>query len=384
MTTTNNNLGLYLHIPFCVRKCSYCDFLSFGCSDVKILNEYAAALMKEIRIRAADWRDKKVDSIYIGGGTPSLLSEWDIGKILDTIREEFDVTEDAEITIEVNPATVSDEKLIRYLRKGINRLSIGVQSFDNHVLNVLGRIHTKNDAFYCYQRAMKLGFKNINIDIMFGIPQQNMKMWKDTVRQAIFLRPTHISLYSLQVEEGTEMFKKVYVDELLELPAEEIDREMYHTALRMMRTAGYEHYEISNGALPGYSSRHNIKYWSYDEYLGLGLGASSFAGGVRFKNCESMYEYVQAIKEGVAPIDAGSVEKYTLREEMGIFAFTGLRKAEGIDLKRFEEVFGMDFFDVYDIELVNKYKGKLLYKQDRLFLSEDGMDISNKIMAEFI
>ena len=219
---------------------------------------------------------------------------------------------------------------------------------------------------------------------MFGIPQQNMKMWKDTVRQAIFLRPTHISLYSLQVEEGTEMFKKVYVDELLELPAEETDREMYHTALRMMRTAGYEHYEISNGALPGYSSRHNMKYWSYDEYLGLGLGASSFAGGVRFKNCESMYEYVQAIKEGVAPIDAGSVERYTLREEMGIFAFTGLRKAEGIDLKRFEEVFGIDFFDVYDIELVNKYKGKLLYKQDRLFLSEDGMDISNKIMAEFI
>jgi len=180
------------------------------------------------------------------------------------------------------------------------------------------------------------------------------------------------------------MFKKVYVDELLELPAEETDREMYHTALRMMRTAGYEQYEISNGALPGYRSRHNMKYWSYDEYLGLGLGASSFAGGVRFKNCESMYEYVQAIKGGVAPIDPKSVEKYTVREEMGVFAFTGLRKSEGIDLKRFEEVFGMDFFDVYDIELVNKYKGKLLYKQDRLFLSEDGMDISNKIMAEFI
>ena len=382
--TKTNNLGLYLHIPFCVRKCSYCDFLSFSCNDAKVLSEYVTALMEEVKIRAVDHRDKKVDSIYIGGGTPSLISEWDIGKLLDLIREEFDVTEDAEITIEVNPATVSDEKFERYLRKGINRLSIGVQSFDNHVLGVLGRIHTKNDAFYCYQRAKKAGFENINIDVMFGIPEQNMKMWKDTVRQAIFLRPAHISLYSLQVEEGTDMYRKVFIDGEFELPAEETDREMYHTALRMMRAAGYEHYEISNAALPGRASRHNMKYWSYDEYLGLGLGASSFAGGARFKNCDSMYDYVQAIKKKTAPTDEGSIEKYALREEMGIFAFTGLRKAEGIDLKKFEELFGIDFFDVYDVELINKYKGKLLYKQDRLCLSEKGMDISNKIMAEFI
>ena len=341
-------------------------------------------MMEEIKIRSVDWKNKEVDTIYIGGGTPSLLSEWDISKIIDCIREHFNVTNDAEITIEVNPATVDDEKLAKYLKKGINRLSIGVQSFDNHVLSVLGRIHTKNDAFYCYQRAKKIGFKNINIDMMFGIPEQTMKMWKDTVRQVIFLRPEHISLYSLQVEEGTEMFKKIYEDGVFEPTAEEIDREMYHTALRMMKTAGYNHYEISNSALPGCASRHNMKYWSYDEYLGLGLGASSFAGGVRFKNCDNMYDYVQAIKNGEAPIDADSMEKYSVREEMGVFAFTGLRKADGIDLKKFEEVFGMDFFDVYDIELVNKYKGKLLYKQDRLFLSEDGMDISNTIMAEFI
>ncbi len=340
--------------------------------------------MKEIRIRACDWHERKVDSIYIGGGTPSLLSEWDIGKIMDCIRENFDVTDDAEITIEVNPATVSDEKLERYLKKGINRLSIGVQSFDNHVLDVLGRIHSKNDAFYCYQRAKKIGFDNINIDIMFGIPEQTMKMWKDTVRQAIFLRPTHISLYSLQVEEGTEMYRKIYQDGELEPLPEEIDREMYHTALRMMHTAGYDHYEISNSALSGFRSRHNMKYWSYDEYLGIGLGASSFANGSRFKNCDKMYDYIQAIKEGVAPVDAGSVEKYSTEEEMGIFAFTGLRKSEGIDLKRFEEEFGMDFFDVYDIELINKYRGQLIYKENRLFLSEKGMDISNTIMAEFI
>lgn len=340
--------------------------------------------MEEIKIRANEHKDKEVDSIYIGGGTPSLLSEWDISKVLDCIRDNFNVTDDAEITIEVNPATVTDEKLKRYLAKGINRLSIGVQSFDNHVLSVLGRIHNKNDAFYCYQRAKKLGFENINIDIMFGIPEQNMKMWKDTVRQAIFLRPTHISLYSLQVEEGTEMYRKIYQDSELEPLSEEADREMYHVALRMMATAGYEHYEISNSALPGYRSRHNTKYWSYDEYLGLGLGASSFTDGVRYKNCEKMYDYVQAIKAKVSSIDTGSIEKYSIKEEMGIFAFTGLRKSDGIDLKRFEEIFGIDFFDVYDIEIMDKYRGKLLFKENRLFLSESGMDISNTIMAEFL
>lgn len=384
MTTTNNSLGLYLHIPFCVRKCSYCDFLSFGCNDSKVLTEYADVLIKEIKLRAAGRRERKVDSIFIGGGTPSLISEWDMGRILDCIREEFDVTDDAEVTIEVNPATVSDEKLERYLKKGINRLSIGVQSFETSVLQVLGRIHSKNDAFYCIQRAKKAGFENINIDLMFGIPQQTMKMWKDTVRQAVFLRPTHISLYSLQVEEETEMFEKIYRDGIYEPVPEETDREMYHTALRMMRAAGYDHYEISNAALPGRESRHNMKYWSYDEYIGLGLGASSFADGCRFKNCDDIDEYVRLINENNVPTDSASIEKYSEREEMGIFAFTGLRKTEGIDLKRFEQEFGMDFFDVYDIELMNKYKGKLLYKQDRLFLSEKGMDISNRIMAEFI
>lgn len=382
--TTTNKLGLYLHIPFCVRKCSYCDFLSFGCTDSKILTEYAYALMEEIKIRSVDWQNKEVDSIYIGGGTPSLLSEWDIGKILDCIRENFSVTDDAEITIEVNPATVDDDKLIRYLRKGINRLSIGVQSFENHVLGVLGRIHNKNDAFYCLQRAQRAGFQNINIDIMFGIPEQTMKMWKDTVRQAIFLRPTHISLYSLQVEEGTEMFKKIYEDGVFEPTAEEIDREMYHTALRMMKTAGYNQYEISNSSLPGYQSRHNMKYWSYDEYLGLGLGASSFAGGVRFKNCDSMYNYVQAIKNKVAPVDAGCVEHYTVNEEMGIYVFTGLRKTEGINILHFKEIFNKDFFEVYDKSILDKYKGKLILGGNRLYLSEKGMDISNTIMAEFI
>lgn len=382
--TITNKLGLYLHIPFCTRKCRYCDFLSFSCNDNKIFSEYANALMQEIRIKSENWHYREVDSVYIGGGTPSLLSEWDIGKIVDCLKDNFNITEDAEITIEANPATLSDEKMERYLRKGINRLSIGIQSFDNNMLGILGRIHNKNDAFYSLQRAKKAGFENINLDIMFGIPGQTMKMWKDTVRQCIFLRPSHISLYSLQIEEGTEFYKMIYEDGQLEPIPEAADREMYHAALKMMKHAGYEHYEISNGALPGYRSRHNIKYWSYEEYIGMGLGASSFVDGSRFKNCEKMYDYISAIKENTAPIDAGSVESYTEREEMGIFVFTGLRKTDGINLSDFRKIFKEDFFSVYDNTILNKYKGMLILDGDRLYLSERGMDISNKIMMEFI
>ncbi len=198
--TTTNKLGLYIHIPFCARKCRYCDFLSFACTDSRVLSEYASALMREIRIKSQNWHYRGVDTVYIGGGTPLLMSARDIGRIMDCLRDNFYIMDDAEITIEANPATVSDEKMDMYLKKGINRLSIGVQSFENPVLETLGRIHSKNDAFYSFQKAKKAGFENINLDIMFGIPGQSLKMWKDTVRQCIFSGPTHISMYSLQIQ----------------------------------------------------------------------------------------------------------------------------------------------------------------------------------------
>ena len=382
--TTTNNLGLYLHIPFCVRKCSYCDFLSFGCSDSNILSEYVQALIREIRIISQSWRYREVDSIYIGGGTPSLLTEWDVAKLLDNLRDCFHVVKDAEITIEANPASLSDEKMDKYLWKGINRLSIGVQSFENYILDVLGRAHNKNDAFSSFQRAQRAGFQNINLDIMFGIPGQSMKMWKDTVRQCVFLKPAHISLYSLQIEENTEFYRMIYQEGRMEPIPEMIDREMYHTALNMIKGAGYDHYEISNASLPGYRSRHNMKYWSYDAYLGLGLGASSFVDGCRFKNHSRMKPYIDAIKRSMPPVDQSSVERYTEREEMGIFVFTGLRKSEGLSLQHFRDVFHKDFFDIYDAGIVKKYKGMLICAGDRLYLSEKGMDLSNRIMMEFV
>lgn len=381
--TTTNRLGLYLHIPFCARKCRYCDFLSFACTDSRALSEYASALMREVRIKSQNWHYRGVDTVYIGGGTPSLMSARDIGRVMDCLRDNFYIMDDAEITIEANPATVSDEKMDMYLRKGINRLSIGVQSFENPVLETLGRIHSKNDAFYSFQKAKKAGFENINLDIMFGIPGQSLKMWKDTVRQCIFSGPTHISMYSLQIEEGTD-FYDMYKNGELEPVSETADREMYHEALRMMRTAGYEHYEISNCALRGYRSRHNMKYWSYDEYAGLGLGASSFMDGSRYKNCSRMHDYIRAIKENVSPVDAGSVQNYSKREEMGIYVFTGLRKADGIDIDHFQRTFNEYFFCVYDKKILDRYRGLLVCEDGRLYLTERGMDISNKIMAEFI
>lgn len=337
----------------------------------------------EIGIKSKDWRYREVDSVYIGGGTPSLMSAWDMGKVIDALKDNFNIQKDAEITIEGNPATFSDEKMERYLRKGVNRLSLGVQSFENDVLEFLGRIHNKNDAFYAFQRAKKAGFENINMDIMFGIPGQSMKMWKDTVRQCIFLKPAHISLYSLQLEEGTE-FYNMYREGKMEAVSDISDRQMYHTALKMLKKGGYDHYEISNAALPGRRSRHNMKYWSYEEYLGLGLGASSFAGGRRFKNHSSLYDYINSIKQRKDTVDEKSVENYSEKDEMGIFVFTGLRKTEGFSLEHFRRVFNKSFFEVYDESILKKYKGLLIYTGERLYLSERGMDISNRIMAEFI
>lgn len=377
-------LGLYIHIPFCRQKCGYCDFLSFECKSDKLLGEYAKALILEIRNRKEDCIDREVDTLYIGGGTPSLMPAEDVVRIMDEVRRNFNLSPDAEITVEANPASLSREKLEYYRNCGINRLSIGVQSFDNRILRILGRLHDKNEAFHMIQTARKAGFDNISIDLMFGVPTQSLKTWIDTVRQGIFLEPQHISLYSLQLEEGTDLFRRVYDENSLSVIPDDLDRRMYHEAVSMLRDAGYNLYEISNAARPGRESRHNKKYWSYEEYLGLGLGASSFYEDKRFRNYDKMYKYIHAIKEKRVPVDEQTIEHYTVRDEIGIYVFTGLRRVEGIDLKDFRERFGVDLFSVYDPEILAKYKGKIGLYEDRLYLTEEGMDISNSIMAEFV
>jgi len=381
---TTNNLGLYIHIPFCRKKCKYCDFLSFPCTSEQVYREYVTALCMEMDSRREDCESYVVDSVFIGGGTPSLISPEDIRRLMDTVRKDFHLAEDAEITIETNPASITQAKLDAYLASGINRISIGIQSFDNHILRRLGRLHDKNEAFQKIQMVRKSGFTNINIDLMFGIPEQPMKTWLDTIRQGIFLGPQHISLYSLQLEKGTPLYKEVYEDKLFAPTPEILDREMYHEAIRLLRQAGYVHYEISNTAFPGKESKHNLKYWSYDEYLGLGPGASSFFGGQRFKNHEMMNRYIDAIKKHQVPMDERSIERYSEQEEMGIYVFTGLRKAEGISLDDFRQRFERDLFSVYDPAILRRYKGLLKLSENQLYLTDAGMDVSNTVMAEFV
>lgn len=381
---TTNKLGLYVHIPFCRKKCAYCDFLSFPCSSEQVYGEYVTALLLEMRSRTESCADRSVDSVFIGGGTPSLLNPKEFTRLMNGLREYFSVEEDAEITVESNPASLDNEKLHAYLENGVNRISIGVQSFDNRTLQLLGRLHDKNEAFNTIQMARKAGFDNINIDLMFGIPRQSVKTWLDTVRQGIFLGPQHISLYSLQLEEGTPLFNEVYRKKTLTPTPEIIDREMYHEAVLLLKQAGYRHYEISNTARPGYESRHNMKYWSYDEYLGIGTGASSFFGGSRFRNLSKMTRYIDAIKRRAIPVDGESIEHYTEREEMGIYVFTGLRRAEGVSLDDFRKRFDVDLFTVYDPAILRRYKGLINLYDNQLYLTDAGMDVSNRIMAEFV
>ncbi len=381
---TTNNLGLYIHIPFCRQKCKYCDFLSFPCTSEQVYGEYVTAVGMEMDMRREDCAGYETDSVFIGGGTPSLLSPEDLTRLMEKVRENFRVTDDAEITIEANPASLTRDKIAAYLAAGINRISIGIQSFDNQVLRRLGRLHDKNEAFQKIQMARKAGFDNISIDLMFGIPEQSNKTWLDSVRQGIFLGPQHISLYSLELEKGTPLYREVYEEKKFDPTPEIIDREMYHDAVELLKQAGYRHYEISNTARPGFESRHNLKYWSYQEYLGVGPGASSFFGGKRFRNYAKMNAYINAIKHRTVPMDAATIEHYSELEEMGIYVFTGLRKEEGISLTDFRQRFEVDLFSVYDPAILRRHKGMINLYDNRLYLTDAGRDVSNRIMAEFV
>lgn len=412
-------LGIYVHVPYCVRKCRYCDFLSFECDDS--VESYVDAVLSEMRVYHEGSDEYAVDTIFIGGGTPSVIDEKYIIRILNEIRSSFDVTDDAEITIEVNPGTVTEEKLSAYQDAGINRLSIGVQSFDDHILEGLGRIHSASDAVSSFELARKQGFDNISIDLMFAVPGLSMDIWKDTLEKAISLSPEHISFYSLQIEEGTE-FGRLFEEGLLKETDVELDRKMYHHAVEYLEEHGYDQYEISNAARDGFHSRHNMKYWSMGEYLGLGLGASSYlrpygsmdgmpleSAGMSFRsmNTSSMDEYVekskdvQNVKNGAIRVAGCSAEVHenTFFDDASEFVFTGLRKKEGISLFDFYVFTGKHFFDVFGDEI----KGRISswdrdgyirlrrlsdeYGDERDFslsLTVKGFDISNSIMMEFV
>ena len=376
MEIRENSLELYFHIPFCIKKCEYCDFLSGPATRTR-QEDYIYALLREMKT-ISEKEKRSVDTIFIGGGTPS-VPDWDVmEKFLKGMREDFNVSPDAEITIEANPGTLTPEKLQLYRKYGINRISIGLQSPKDKELKILGRIHNYSQFLESYHMAREAGFSNINIALMFAIPGQTCKGWLENLRTVAELGPEHISAYSLIIEEGTPFYKKE-----LDLPDEDSEYIMYEDTGKILGEYGYHQYEISNYAKKGRRCRHNEGYWTRMDYLGLGLGAASLLGNRRFSNTDSMEEYLK--NSGSPEKIRKNQENLSTYDEMSEFMFLGLRMTEGISVKRFQECFGVPIEKIYG-KVIDGYKkqGLLIEKNGRIFLSRPGIHVSNTIMADFL
>ncbi|MCM1136480.1 MAG: radical SAM family heme chaperone HemW [Clostridium sp.] len=383
-------LSLYLHIPFCRRKCLYCDFLSAPAGE-KEMERYVELLCEEIRREGGNYSNYHIKTIYLGGGTPSLLFGVWIERILAYIRQYFQVDENCEISMEANPGTVTPEKLAAWRRAGINRLSLGLQSAKDNELRALGRIHDSKTFFQTYKMVIESGFNNVNVDLMSGIPEQSLASCRKTLEKVTGLapRPTHISAYSLIVEEGTPFYENTPP-----LPDEDAEREMYQMVREFLEACGYRRYEISNYALPGYECRHNLVYWRRGNYLGFGVGAASLIENVRFRNPREIGKYREMVR-GLSDKEQGQLrEEYqvlTAEEQMEEFMFLGLRTVKGVSCGEFQQLFGKSIAQVYP-GIVEDFcrKGLLTRRrepgtgEERISLTAYGMDVSNLVMAEFL
>lgn len=387
-------VSLYLHFPFCERKCRYCDFLSGpACEETR--EEYVDLLCREIELRAGEITAPSesaaaVDSIFIGGGTPSLMTPAQAARVMDTIRSRYQVLPDAEISMEVNPGTVDPEKLRGFKAAGIGRLSIGVQSFDDSELRLLGRIHTAAEARETFHAAREAGFDNINLDLMSALPGQNIETWSHTLKEAVSLGPEHISAYSLIIEEGTPFASLLDAGELPDLPSEEEDRQMYHFTKQFLASKGYRRYEISNYAIAGYECRHNCGYWTGHEYLGMGLGASSCLRDERFRNPDKMDDYRKTLMNTCDYNSAETMRRerqtLTMSDRMEEFMFLGLRMTKGISEKEFERRFGVKMEDIYGGVLHRHLEQKVIRRtpDHRIALTEYGLDVASYVMADYL
>lgn len=385
-------LSIYIHIPFCIKKCKYCDFLSYPVAEDE-QEAYVTMLLTEIEKQSFFYRDYQIISVFIGGGTPSVLEGKAIEAILCKLKEKFSFVENPEITIEVNPGTVTEDKLALYLHSGINRLSIGLQTADDNELRTLGRIHDYNTFLYTYELARKLGFRNINIDLISAIPGQTYLSYRETLKKTLALEPEHISAYSLILEEGTWFYEH---GAELTFPTEDEDRRLYELTGEMLSEYNYNRYEISNYARKGYECIHNKTYWLRGNYVGFGLGAASLVDEVRWNNKRTMEAYEEALREqNEQPLHPDSlssartrlgeaVQYLTVEEQMEEFMFLGLRLMEGVEKKAFKSKFGVPIEDIYGETLEKLQQEQLITVDGSIRLTHHGIDVSNYVMSEFL
>ncbi|HEL5883892.1 TPA: oxygen-independent coproporphyrinogen III oxidase [Clostridioides difficile] len=389
-------LGLYVHIPFCVKKCKYCDFNSYKMDidskkryieDLKIEMElYSNKLYKDNKYKNKECcslnKNDKITSIFVGGGTPSILTSDEIREVFISIKEMFDIDENAEITIECNPGTLTLEKLKTMKEIGINRLSIGLQAIQEKYLNFIGRIHTYEEFEKNYKDALSVGFKNINIDLMYSLPNQTLCDWKETLEKVVHLNPTHISAYSLILEEGTELYN-MYESNKFELIDENVDIEMYEYTINYLKSKGYNQYEISNYSKEGYNCEHNILYWECEHYIGIGAGASGYINENRYNNVESLEDYHLSLVKREKPIQENEIlsEKDMIEEKI----FMGLRMNKGIKFEDFKKKFGIDFREKYNKQIEMLLARKLINQSfEGIQLTQKGREISNSVFIEFM
>lgn len=384
-------IGLYIHIPFCKQKCSYCDFCSYANKE-SFIKRYIQCVLKEIievgNNNKIDFENGKDDlflvkTIYIGGGTPSLIDSKYIVQIIEDIKLNFEIDEKAEITIEVNPGTVTLEKLEDYKRAGINRLSIGLQSTHEHLLKEIGRIHTYLDFLDTFRFAREAGFENINVDLMIGIPNQTLEEVKDSIEEIVSMEPEHISVYSLILEENTPLFKKV--EEGLELPNEDLERKMYWAVKQTLEQNNYIHYEISNFAKKGYESKHNLDCWNQKEYIGFGVAAHSYTNGIRYSNIENLEQYIKNYEEDKTEENLVFHEKQDMEAMQKEYMLLGLRKIDGVSIQEFKIKFVANPVFLYHDKLEKLVNEELVeIDGDQIKLTNKGLDLANIVWEEFI
>lgn len=376
---TKNKIGIYVHIPFCKKKCAYCDFISY-CGKDDFIEKYVDSVKKEIehvKIKS------EITTIYIGGGTPSYIDSKFIVQILEKIKEK-NVAQDAEITIEVNPGTVTQEKLQDYIECGINRISIGLQTTNDELLKQIGRIHNYEQFLETYKLAKKVGFKNINVDLMLGLPNQRIIDLKESLENVLKLAPKHISVYSLIVEDGTPIANKIENGKL-KLPDDELERNMYWYVKNTLELNGYKHYEISNFAKKGYESKHNMNCWNQMEYVGIGTAAHSYRDITRYSNTEDIKEYIKNVQKGEFEKNRIIHEIQKEEDSKKEFMLLGLRKIDGLKISEFKNKFGDNPIYLYRNELKKLSDEKLIIIQDdNIRLSNKGIDLANLVWEEFV